>query len=329
MALSRLPAALLVLSLLACGVGPGSGDGGGGGGAGGGAGGGTGGGVAGGGDGGGTTGGGAGGGASGGGAGGGTADGGCGVPSRLEFTSAPQTIDARSCSGALRIQLRDACGAPVSPPANLVLALTSTSTSTSFFADGLCTGSPNQWLLLAGNSTLDVRFSDSAAGTPTLTVSSAGLAPGTQVATVNCPSGERSCAQSCIPNAGCCGDDDCASAGPSWLCNASHVCEPPACFGFPANCTTWTDRSATNANRTITFDSTGYSPKCLQIGIGQTVTFSGTFLFHPLQQTCGADLGMSYAGPSSTKSFTFQSFGTWGYQCATHPAFEQGAIKVQ
>src|SRR5262245_57042802 len=44
------------------------------------------------------------------------------------------------------------------------------------------------------------------------------------------------------------------------------------------------DASAQGANRTITFDdSDTYTPKCLRIAAGQSVTWSGSFGDHPLR----------------------------------------------
>src|SRR4051812_45075648 len=51
------------------------------------------------------------------------------------------------------------------------------------------------------------------------------------------------------------------------------------------NCTAGTavNRSAPNASRAITFAGTAYATPCMRVLVGQTVTWSGDFSFHPLR----------------------------------------------
>jgi hypothetical protein len=248
------------------------------------------------------------------------------VPAQLAFVTPPQTLTARACSTVLRAQLQGACGAPVASDGGTVVSLGSTSGSLGFFGDGSCIGSPSQWVIPNGAATLDVFFKDPAMGTPTLRVSAPGLDAGTQVATINCAAGEKPCGATCIPTANCCADGDCNDGGVAYVCRTG-ACVPPACSGFPSNCTTYEDHTASNDPRIITFDSSGYSPRCMRISSGQTVTFQGTFFLHPLQQTCGDDEAMTTTSGSS-RSFQLFGIDTWGFRCASHPAFESGAIRT-
>lgn len=225
------------------------------------------------------------------------------------------------------MQLQGACGLPVASAGSTEVTLTSTSGSLGFFGDGACLGVPSQWLIPPGSSTLDVFFRDSAQGTPTLTVSSAGFDSGTQVATINCPGGEKPCGSNCIPQENCCQDVECDDGGVAYVCSAGS-CVPPPCTGFTNGCTTYVDRTASNASRTITFDSiNGYVPDCIRVSSGQSVTFSGFFGTHPLRQTCGPNLNM-FRNSGTSHAFTMSGFNTWGYECANHPIFENGAIRV-
>lgn len=258
----------------------------------------------------------------------GTGDAGCGGPSRLAIVSAPQALETQACSGPVRVQLQDGCGLPVVAASAVPLGITSSAASTQLFQEGACLTSPAQWAISAGSSERSVHVMDSAPGTPTLTVTSTGLATATQVLTFTCPATQKACADRCVDPSGCCGDGDCVGAGLPWVCNASSVCEPPPCTGFPANCTTWDDRTAPGASRTVTFNSSGYTPKCMRVTTTQDVTFSGSFSLHPLQQTCGPsdrNMGTTFG---TTKTVRFPNFGTYGYRCANHPAFEQGAVRV-
>ncbi|MEW5743456.1 MAG: hypothetical protein AB1938_31385 [Myxococcota bacterium] len=259
---------------------------------------------------------------------GGAEDAGCGGAAQLAFVSAPQTLETQTCSAVVRVQLQDRCGAPVTASANVPLAFSSGTTTFELFNEAGCISTPAQWFLAAGATERTFHVRDTAPGVRALHVTSPGLDGGSQAFTFTCPAGQLECPDSCVPAGGCCGDGDCVDAGLPWVCNSSHVCEPPPCTGFPANCTTWDDRTAPTASRTITFGSTGYSPKCIRVTTTQDVTFSGSFSIHPLQQTCGpSDRNMTTTF-GTTKVVRFPNFGTYGYRCANHPVFEQGAVRV-
>jgi plastocyanin len=94
-----------------------------------------------------------------------------------------------------------------------------------------------------------------------------------------------------------------------------------ACAAAYAGCTTYQDLTGSSATRTVTFGGTvgnAYDPKCVQVKVGQSVTFSGgTFSFHPLAQACGPAPVIT-AGTGTTASFTFNTAGIYGYYCTVH-----------
>lgn len=259
----------------------------------------------------------------------GTPDGGCGPAVQLVVVAPPSFL-TDVCSPAVKVQLQDACGGPVVTASNVPLSLTASSPTMTLFSDGACSNAPFSWAIGAGTSELELSVTDSVPGMPTLTARSTGLDAGVQALTVGCPSGQRVCpGAACVPAAGCCDDTECTAGGLPWVCNTtSKLCAPPPCTGFPANCTVFDDRTAGGASRTVTFDSNGYVPKCMRVTASQDVTFSGTFVLHPLQQTCGPSNRQMTTTNGLTKVVRFPDFGTYGYRCANHPVFEQGALRV-
>jgi hypothetical protein len=259
----------------------------------------------------------------------GTPDAGCGGAVQLAFISPARSVVANTCSAALTLQLQDACGAPVIAAADVPLTLTRSSGTMQLYSEGTCSTMPFNWSVPAGASQLDLNVTDPVPGMPTLTATAAGLDGGSQIVTVTCAAGQLACPNGCVPNSGCCDDTQCTTGGLSWVCDTtSHQCEPPPCTGFPAGCSSWDDRTASGASRTITFDSSGYAPKCMRVSTYQDVTFSGSFFLHPLQQVCGPSNSNLTTTSGTSKTARFPSFGTYGYRCANHPAFEQGAIRV-
>jgi plastocyanin len=254
-------------------------------------------------------------------------DAGCGGAAQLAIISPPQSVGINVCSAVVRVQLQDTCGAPALAANNVPLSFTSPPTM-QLFSDSACTTMPFNWSIAAGTNEVDLHVMDSAPGMPVLSVRSAGLDGGSQAITITCAAGQRACPGLCVPTAGCCDDMDCTASGLPWVCNASHLCAPPPCGSFPANCSVFDDRTAPGASRTITFDSSGYVPKCMRVTTSQDVTFSGTFGIHPLQQVCGPSNRQMTTTFGITKTVRFADFGTYGYRCANHPVFEQGAIRV-
>lgn len=260
-------------------------------------------------------------------------DAGCGSPTRLVFASAPQSFSSTSCSTVVTVRLLDACGAPVAAPANVPLLFTASSGTMDFFTESLCIATRGQWDIAAGASEVSLYVRDSTPGTTTLTVSSTGLASATQAFTITCPTMQRACNGACIAADGCCTDNDCNDGGVAWVCNSSSTCVPPPCGGFPAGCTTsdYVDRTATAASRTVTLGTSGgWAPRCMRVTTSQDVTFSvpSNFALHPLVQFCGPSDRQMTTTFGTTKVVRFPQFGEYGYRCANHPVFEQGAIKV-
>ncbi len=93
--------------------------------------------------------------------------------SQLGFVTAPQTLTAGVASGTITIALEDASGNPVVAASPLAVSLATTSAEGSF--------SPASPLTMpAGASTVSFNYTDTAAGTPTLTATAAGLGSAAQ-----------------------------------------------------------------------------------------------------------------------------------------------------
>jgi plastocyanin len=106
----------------------------------------------------------------------------------------------------------------------------------------------------------------------------------------------------------------------------------PGCALVFAGCTTFTDRTAPDADRTVYFQNYSYDPQCLMIRSGQTVTFAGDFIVHPLTPACGPELVLYYRDTGATASFNLTVTGVYGYYCLDHGnpegAAMSGAIMV-
>jgi plastocyanin len=108
--------------------------------------------------------------------------------------------------------------------------------------------------------------------------------------------------------------------------------------GKPVNgCTdadfTSNDLTDPGAAREIFFPKTAapaqYSPRCIMIQAGQSVTWSGAFSSHPLEPA-GGDPGtpIKLTNSGTSQSFTFSTAGTFGFDCQFHPSIMFGAIRV-
>jgi plastocyanin len=107
---------------------------------------------------------------------------------------------------------------------------------------------------------------------------------------------------------------------------APDVDATPALHG----CTMFDDRSATNADRTVTFTSFMYTPKCMHVAVGQSVTFSGDFAVHQLRPGTApsALLEGQPEGPANNPiaatdvglmaTFMFTTAGRYPYYCLDH-----------
>ena len=91
-----------------------------------------------------------------------------------------------------------------------------------------------------------------------------------------------------------------------------------ACAASFAGCAAYDDHTAAADTRTIVFTTAMYTPKCMQIKTGQTVTFSGDFVVHPLMQSCGPAPDVITNGSGTSKTVTFATAGDYGYYCTIH-----------
>ncbi len=250
-------------------------------------------------------------------------DAGCGATDAVQvaFSSAPQTITARTCSAGLKVQLQNACGAPVSSQSDLPLAFAASVASTEFFGDPACIGKPALFAIPAGANNLEVYFLDSAPGNTLVSVNATGLDGGSQSQTIVCAAGEKACnASACIPVADCCTNADCTAPK---LCNAAGQCKVPGCSAFVNGCTTF-----------IAYDGGSiaigapFNPKCVRVNLNTSVRFSNSGIVHPLEQTCGPNQASPNTFGSTVTVTGLSSFGTYGFRCASHPNFEIGAIQT-
>ena len=125
----------------------------------------------------------------------------------------------------------------------------------------------------------------------------------------------------CAEGAVCAVPTDCLSG----VCVAlSCRAVAQACRPAFTGCQTFVDATADAGSRTITFPIGGlmFTPSCLRIKLGQTVTFmssDNTFSAHPLVQACGPIAGVLGATMGSSKDFTFTSaIGRFGFFCDQH-----------
>ncbi len=103
-------------------------------------------------------------------------------PTSLAITTSAKTLTTASASSTITVQLRDMDGNPLNAPANEVLTLSTTSSSGSFrdTTNSLVTSVT----IPSGSSTASFVYVDTSAGTPTITVSAAGLIGASQQETV-------------------------------------------------------------------------------------------------------------------------------------------------
>lgn len=97
-------------------------------------------------------------------------------------------------------------------------------------------------------------------------------------------------------------------------------------------CAEFVDATPANAMRVIAWDyGVGFKPeRCLQIALGQSVTWTGPLAAHPLQQAGGSmpsPISSDYGPETTSHSITFPATGLFGYVCGQHSNM-QGAIRV-
>jgi hypothetical protein len=90
-------------------------------------------------------------------------------------------------------------------------------------------------------------------------------------------------------------------------------------------CNSYTDGT------TIAWSITSAPPStCLRVTKGGKVTFNGDLTSHPIAASGGDGAGTPFATVSDTgtsKEFTFDTVGTFGFVCTNHPSMT-GAIEV-
>ena len=136
----------------------------------------------------------------------------------------------------------------------------------------------------------------------------------------------------CATNAACGTARDCAQG----VCLSGRCAMPASvCRAAFSGCTTFVDLTDAGAPA-IRFPVGGdrYSPDCVRVRLGQTVTFSGgDFSAHPLDQACGPVAALISARSGAQLTVTFGSgLGLYGFFCDQHGTASgsgmAGAIEV-
>ncbi len=98
---------------------------------------------------------------------------------------------------------------------------------------------------------------------------------------------------------------------------------------------TMNDHRAPADPRVITFpydpNAVQYSPRCIKISVGQTITWRGDFRYHPLEPAGGDAPSPILVDPTpagTERAVVFPNAGFFGFECATHSAEMYGAIFV-
>ncbi len=111
------------------------------------------------------------------------------------------------------------------------------------------------------------------------------------------------------------------------------------------NCKTFVDRSGPNDDRTVQFGGTlglAYSPACIEVASGQTVTFEGDFSVDPIAPGTPASAGagspnnpIGAVSPANTTApfpFAGGSGSLYPYYCPTHVTGNEnmfGVVKLK
>jgi plastocyanin len=115
-------------------------------------------------------------------------------------------------------------------------------------------------------------------------------------------------------------------------CGGSSSDMPPGgeCVAPVNGCSSYVDLRSSTA--TIAFggaNGAAYVPGCIEVSVGQEVTFQGDFSVHPLSQTCGPVDQIPHTGGGSSLAVTFTTPGTYGFWCDVHHGSGmEGAIEV-
>ncbi len=100
-----------------------------------------------------------------------------------------------------------------------------------------------------------------------------------------------------------------------------------------SNSSTQCTASSATSTTSVSMVDTSFSPACIKITAGQTVTWTNnSSLTHTVTSDSGAPVSFDSGslGPGATFSFTFSSAGTVGYHCVPHESFNmRGTVIVQ
>jgi hypothetical protein len=110
------------------------------------------------------------------------------APSRLEFQTSPQTVDAGTCSAITTVRLADGFGNVAMASANTQINVTGSTGTITFYSDAGCTSAVASRTVPAGQSSASFYFKDSASdNVVTITAASPGLTSATQQQTITDP----------------------------------------------------------------------------------------------------------------------------------------------
>jgi hypothetical protein len=115
--------------------------------------------------------------------------GGSNPPTRLAFTTNPQTVTAGGCSAALTVQTRNAQNmlTPVSSATTVSWSASGTLLGLNFYSDSACATAASTSVIASGGSTATVYARGSTSGSGQVTASSPGFTAATQSLTVASP----------------------------------------------------------------------------------------------------------------------------------------------
>jgi plastocyanin len=163
--------------------------------------------------------------------------------------------------------------------------------------------------------------------------------PGNVCATPTCMDNAKNGTETDVDCGGSC--PDCADGE---TCAVGSDCASTFCFGNPLTCqsmlngctlataTDLTGQSMVN----ISFGGFFYTPKCIKVSPGTMVTWSGTFMSHPLQGGAVVNnvpfpdnSSIQLTNTGTSKTITFGAAGAFPYYCQFHVNSMQGVVFVQ
>ena len=118
---------------------------------------------------------------------------------------------------------------------------------------------------------------------------------------------------------------------PSNTDDAAPPPPPPPPTAVVNGCETFMDMTANGGaiNGPMNAVPAQFSPNCVHIKVGQSVTWNVDLAAHPLAASGGntpSPIAETLSGTSVT--FTFSDAGTFGYHCLAHPSIMFGAVLV-